>query len=560
MGYRLHFRRLSFLRRSDTRLHICRIIFLGLRLIFGALHILPFGGFPLGNFLFQFEQVVLCHPFGIEVGSHTFLIYIKAVVQIIPDAIAFVGFNDSEAFIRRNRTLRSNLFRLRQHPVSLGKEASVIHQNPQLTLNFCPRQFQRSMVGNNRKGIRTAEFIFQPCGSSTLPSMCQHVVVDTGFAFKAAVPANQGIADFIGCDRLRHNSRFSLQYGLFSRRGHRKNRCVLRCRDGHLGGVHKPLNLFLYRIRQTVIVELYRPVWVNMGDGLVITVFGLFPVPDRHAVPHSAVSDVVAGQVNLLCKRPQGINVTLFAALRGRGYGHIKVRPQLLHIPIESMGRNAAHFHMPHTGDVPGGQANVQQVGGLPCILAVQFKEVTHLEQHHIVRMVVLYIVIGVVDGIAPQVLLIQLLFLRGQIPVFPDQGIHTLGHFRPVQLHRGTSAFGQPDALGTVIFGGMVCSGQRMRAPADAVFLLQKIRFLLHGVVCGKIGVDSALAALYRAAACKCFADLILGNKALRLCKFGRPVRISPALSGDVPDSLPQLIHPVIMKAQKVSVFRIVI
>ena len=57
---------------------------------------------------------------------------------------------------------------------------------------------------------------------------------------------------------------------------------------------------------------------------------------------------------------------------------------------------------MPHTGDVPGGQANVQQIGGLSCILAVQFKEVTHLEQHHIVRMVVLYLVISVVDGIAP--------------------------------------------------------------------------------------------------------------------------------------------------------------
>ena len=53
---------------------------------------------------------------------------------------------------------------------------------------------------------------------------------------------------------------------------------------------------------------------------------------------------------------------------------------------------------MPHTGDVPGGQANVQQIGGLSCILAVQFKEVTHLEQHHIVRMVVLYLVISVVD------------------------------------------------------------------------------------------------------------------------------------------------------------------
>ena len=57
------------------------------------------------------------------------------------------------------------------------------------------------------------------------------------------------------------------------------------------------------------------------------------------------------------------------------------------------------------------------------------------------------------------------------------------------------------------------------MRAPADTVLLFQKIRFFLHGVVCGKIGVDSALAALHRAAAGKRFTDFILGNKALRLC-----------------------------------------
>ena len=427
MGFRLHFRsviRISRYIGSRSRFLFC---FLALRLVFGALHILPFSSFPLGNFLFQFDQIILCHPLGIEVGGHAVLIHIEAVMQIVPDAVALIRFNDGEAFIGRDLALRGNLFRLCQHPVGLGKETPVIHQNPQLTLYFRPRQFQCSMVGDNRKGIRTPELIFQPCGSSALPPMCQHIVVDAGLAFKAAVPLDDGIADFIGGDRLRRSSRFSLQYGFFSRRRHRKNRCVLRCRDGHLGGVRKPLNLFFYRIRQTVIVEFHRPVRVNMGDGLVIAVFCLFPVPDRHTVPHSAVPDVVAGQVNLLCKRPQGINVPLIAALRDSRYGHIKLCPKLLHIPIEGMGRYAAHIHMPNTGDVPGGQTNIQQLGGLPCILAVQFKEVTHLEQHHIVRMIVLNIVIGVVDGIAPQILLIQFLFLRGQIPVFPDQGIHIL-------------------------------------------------------------------------------------------------------------------------------------
>lgn len=78
--------------------------------------------------------------------------------------------------------------------------------------------------------------------------------------------------------------------------------------------------------------------------------------------------------------------------------------------------------------------------------------------------------------------------------------------------------------------------------------------------MVCCKINVDSALAVRHGTAACKCFADFILGNKALRFRKLGRPVWIYPALGGDVPDALPQLVHPVIMKAQKFSVFRVII
>ena len=45
------------------------------------------------------------------------------------------------------------------------KESSVIHQNPQLTLNLRPRQFQCFMVGDNRKGLAAAKLIFQPCAS-----------------------------------------------------------------------------------------------------------------------------------------------------------------------------------------------------------------------------------------------------------------------------------------------------------------------------------------------------------------------------------------------------------
>ena len=60
--------------------------------------------------------------------------------------------------------------------------------------------------------------------------------------------------------------------------------------------------------------------------------------------------------------------------------------PQLFHILIQHMGREAAQLHPPHAADRPGGEGQPQQGGGGFGILAVQLKEVAHLIQDEAVR------------------------------------------------------------------------------------------------------------------------------------------------------------------------------
>ena len=53
----------------------------------------------------QFFQVILGSPFRIKISGHTFLIHIETIVQVVPDAIALIRFNDSKAFIGRDLAL-----------------------------------------------------------------------------------------------------------------------------------------------------------------------------------------------------------------------------------------------------------------------------------------------------------------------------------------------------------------------------------------------------------------------------------------------------------------------
>ncbi len=93
----------------------------------------------------------------------------------------------------------------------------------------------------------------------------------------------------------------------------------------------------------------------------------------------------VNGPLCLMVDGAQGVSAALCAALRDRGEGHIILVAELFHIPFQVMRRYAAHLHAAHIGYIPGGQVQAQQLGGLLGVLAVHFKEVAHLEQHHIV-------------------------------------------------------------------------------------------------------------------------------------------------------------------------------
>ena len=53
------------------------------------------------------------------------------------------------------------------------------------------------------------------------------------------------------------------------------------------------MNLSPHRLRQLLVVKGHGPVRGDMGNGFVIAVFFLQPVPDGQTVPQMAVSEVV---------------------------------------------------------------------------------------------------------------------------------------------------------------------------------------------------------------------------------------------------------------------------
>ena len=77
------------------------------------------------------------------------------------------------------------------------------------------------------------------------------------------------------------------------------------------------------------------------------------------------------------------------------------------------------------------------------CILAVHFKEISDLEKHHVVGMVVLNIVVCVHVPTELQFtglyFLISGFFFGGEISVVSDNAVEPLCDFIPVQFHIGT-------------------------------------------------------------------------------------------------------------------------
>ena len=100
-----------------------------------------------------------------------------------------------------------------------------------------------------------------------------------------------------------------------------------------------------------------------------------------------------------------------------------------------------------------------------------------------------------------------------------------------------------------------MGCTGNGVGAPAYAVFIFEEAGLFLARVLCGKVGVDPALAALHAAAACQGMVDLVLRDEACQLRHCGHFRRKIPAGQRQLPQALPNLIELVIVEAQQASV-----
>ncbi len=227
------------------------------------------------------------------------------------------------------------------------------------------------------------------------------------------------------------------------------------------------------------------------------------------------------------------------------------------------MRRYTAHLHTASAGDVAGGQVHIQQLRCLFCVLAVHLEEIAHLKQHDVVR-------VGFLDGIVvnlclcwqftlrflfPLKLGVALLFPWGEEAVLLNEAVNPCGHLRPAQLHIGTACFFQDNSAAVVAFITMGCTGNGMGAPAYAVLIFEESCLFLARVLCGKVFVDPALAALHAAAAVYGVVDLILGDEACQIRHCGHFGGILPAGQGQVPQALPDVIQFVVMESQQTSV-----
>ena len=105
------------------------------------------------------------------------------------------------------------------------------------------------------------------------------------------------------------------------------------------------------------------------------------------------------------------------------------------------------------------------------------------------------------------------------------------------------------------MILAAVGCTGNGMGAPAYAVLIFEESCLFPAGVVGGEVFVDSALAALYAAAAIQRVVDLVLRDEACQLRHCGHFRRKIPAGQRQLPQALPDVLQLVVMEAQQASV-----
>ena len=200
---------------------------------------------------------------------------------------------------------------------------------------------------------------------------------------------------------------------------------------------------------------------------------------------------------------------------------------QFLHKLLKTVGRDAAHLHSTDSKHGTGGQCQVKMPCGILRILTVDLEKVAHLEQHDIIGMVMLDIVIGI-DILREQpfaglhFVVLDTLF-GGEVSVVSDQTFDTRNHLFPRQFHISAAALLKLHALGAVLFPATSRNG--MRGTAGAIFVFQEVAFLFGVVRLGEKGIDAALAALNVATSCNGGVDLVVGNEhtgLFNLCHVG--------------------------------------
>ena len=171
------------------------------------------------------------------------------------------------------------------------------------------------------------------------------------------------------------------------------------------------------------------------------------------------------------------------------------------------MHGDTAHGHTPYIRDIPGSKVQIQKQFRLTCVLAVHFKKITDLIQHHIVRVRFLDGVIAVIGSISHCILcqcfVIKRLFIWCKIEIQTDQLRNAGSDLIPIHLNIRTATLFQYDALAAVFFKAAAFSGYSMGTSASTIFLFQKISVLFGRVLCLEKRVDAALSTLEAAPIC---------------------------------------------------------
>ena len=144
---------------------------------------------------------------------------------------------------------------------------------------------------------------------------------------------------------------------------------------------------------------------------------------------------------------------------------------------------------------------------------------------------------------------------LRSEKATFLHQSVNSLCHLCPGHLHLIAAAFGVANALGIVILTAVGCTGTGMGMTAGAVFMLQKLGFVLNRMIFLPIFIDTALSTGEAAATGQVCIDLIIRNELTDKGHLHHISLIFPERSIQFIQPLFNAIQLVIMKAKQRTV-----